>query len=143
MLLIAFVSNQEEKDALKCSRDECTNELFLSDCVTHVVWARLGYLLLILKLAHNLISCTTAFQNRPLVTFIFKIHLGSADQKLPRVELQVGSSLIMPGLEHRFSSSPWQKQTQEVSRRMVKRRAGLGSAHPCILGRFTFETPEC
>lgn len=82
-----------------------------------------GSLLLILKLAHNLISYTTAFHNRPLVTFIFKIHLSSADQKLAWVERQVGSSSIKPGLEPR-GSRPVRQQTQAVGMLMARRGQG-------------------
>ena len=88
-----------------------------------------GSLLLTLKLAHNLISCTTAFHNRPLVTFISKIHLSSADQKLSWVERQVGSSSI---------SQVWNPEdlVQSVATDTSsghangKKRAGLRLAHP-------------
>lgn len=58
----------------------------LSDDLTCCLGQVKVSLLLILNPAHNLISCIKAFHNRPLVTFIFKIHLRSADQKLSRVE---------------------------------------------------------
>lgn len=72
-----LLSDQEGRDAFECSEDGSKNELILPEYVTRYS-DQVRVPLLSLKLAHNLISWTIAFYNRPLVTFIFKLHLNLA-----------------------------------------------------------------